>query len=68
MTIVFLTLSIFFDFMNKEALKEAENDQDESTWASDQQKRDYYYDDSHGYEIYRPEDDEDETEEADSAA
>lgn len=51
--------------MDKEALTEAE--QDESTWARDQQKRDYYYDDSHGYEIYRPEDDDEAEEESDSA-
>lgn len=47
--------------MNKETSKiAAEDDSDQSTWAHDQQKRDYYYDDSHGYEIYNPdEDDED---------
>ena len=62
----FLTLSIF-DFMDKEALKEeTERENDESNWAHDQQKHDYYYDDSHGYEIYDPEEDECEEEELDS--
>ncbi|MBC7796354.1 MAG: glycosyltransferase family 9 protein, partial [Pyrinomonadaceae bacterium] len=32
---------------------------DDSTWASDQRKHSYYYDDSHGYEIYNPDDDDD---------
>lgn len=36
----------------------------ESSWSKDQQERSYYYDDSHGYEIYDPEkDDNDEEEE-----
>ena len=25
------------------------------TWAEDQKKHDYYYDDSHGYEVFDPE-------------
>ncbi len=33
----------------------------DSSWARDQRERNYYYDDSTGYEIYNPdEDDEDE--------
>lgn len=31
---------------------------DESAWSEDQQKKSYYYDDSHGYEVYVPDDDE----------
>lgn len=31
----------------------------EDSWAEDQQKKSYYYDDSYGYEIYNP-DEEDE--------
>lgn len=45
---------------------EINEEPDESTWASDQEKHSYYYDDSTGYKIYNPEeddeDDEDETE------
>ncbi len=32
----------------------------ENSWAEDQNKKSYYYDDSYGYEVYDPEDDEDE--------
>jgi hypothetical protein len=32
----------------------------ESTWSKDQQKHDYYYDDSHGYQKYVTEDDSEE--------
>jgi len=28
-------------------------------WANDQKEHDYYYDDSHGYEVYEDEDDDD---------
>ncbi len=30
-----------------------------SLWVEDQQEKSYYYDDSYGYEVYNPEDDED---------
>ena len=33
-----------------------------STWAEDQKNRDYYYDDSHGYVTYDPENDDDDPE------
>jgi hypothetical protein len=32
---------------------------DETSWSEDQKKRGYYYDDACGYEIYEPENDED---------
>lgn len=38
-----------------------ELDHEAETWAEDQQKRGYYYDDAHGYEIYKDEEDEDDT-------
>ena len=39
---------------------EPDESEKEDTWESDQKIRDYYYDDSHGYETYEPElDDED---------
>lgn len=41
-----------------EEFPESENDQ--SNWAHDQQNRSYYYDDSTGYEIYNPDEEEDE--------
>ena len=30
---------------------------DSSTWEADQKRREYYYDDAHGYEKYEPEND-----------
>lgn len=30
----------------------------EDSWEEDQEKREYYYDDAHGYEVYKPEEDE----------
>ena len=38
-------------------LEDAEVEKEDS-WEGDQKKHDYYYDDSHGYETYVPEDDE----------
>lgn len=35
----------------------------EGAWQKDIEKHDYYYDDSHGYEIYNPEDEDEETDE-----
>ena len=32
----------------------------EASWSADQKKRSYYYDDACGYEIYHPDEDEDE--------
>ena len=49
---------------NKPVAKEKPaEEQDTSTWEADQKRREYYYDDAHGYQIYEP--DEDEKEEAD---
>jgi len=31
----------------------------EASWEADQKKREYYYDDSHGYETYEPDKDDD---------
>jgi|GEM_PF-4958727 len=38
------------------------NDTNESTWARDQEAHSYYYDDSANYEIYNPEDDDEDEE------
>ncbi|MDQ4122583.1 MAG: hypothetical protein M3209_14185 [Acidobacteriota bacterium] len=36
---------------------------EEANWEGDQKRRSYYYDDAHGYEVYNPdEDDEEENE------
>ena len=51
-----------FAKMDKEAEKN-EAATDDSTLARDQKQRGYYYDDAHGYEIYKP-DEEDETDDA----
>jgi len=33
----------------------------ETDWSRDQQKKSYYYDDGYGYEIYNPDEDDDDT-------
>lgn len=35
---------------------------DEGAWSRDQREKGYYYDDNHGYEIYNPDEDEEEEE------
>ncbi len=47
--------------MNNESAK-TEDGENPDTWARDQQKLGYYYDDAHGYKIYNPDEDEDEDE------
>lgn len=42
----------------KAADKKEKLDREKSSWSGDQKKREYYYDDAHGYKVYRPEDDE----------
>jgi hypothetical protein len=36
---------------------------DEKSWAEDIEKHDYYYDDSHGYEVYVDDENDEESEE-----
>jgi hypothetical protein len=48
----------------EDAQNDLPEDLDESSWAVDQQKHDYYYDDSHGYEVYNPDEDEEDEKEA----
>ena len=38
---------------------------DKDSWSRDQREKSYYYDDAHGYEIYRPDEEDDEEEETD---
>jgi len=33
---------------------------DESSWGKDIEEKDYYYDDAHGYEVFNPDDEDDE--------
>ncbi len=49
--------------MEKELSKDEEL-RDDSNWSRDIEDREYYYDDSTGYEVYKPED-EDESEDED---
>ncbi len=35
---------------------------DKDSWSRDQREKSYYYDDSYGYEIYNPDEDDDEDE------
>ncbi|CAN5217459.1 hypothetical protein BH20ACI1_BH20ACI1_25890 [soil metagenome] len=39
--------------------KESEN-ADEGNWSKDQREKSYYYDDSYGYEIYNPDEEDEE--------
>ena len=39
---------------------------EEGVWAEDQERRQYYYDDAHGYETYDPDEDADEDDEAEN--
>jgi len=39
--------------------KKPETDE-KGNWSEDQREKSYYYDDAHGYEIYNPDEDEDE--------
>lgn len=53
--------------MNDKTGEQSDETEPEKTWARDQQKRSYYYDDAHGYEIYNPDEDDDEDEEITAA-
>ncbi len=35
---------------------------EKSSWSRDQREKGYYYDDAHGYEIYNPDEDDEEDE------
>ena len=49
----------------QKAMPVVPDEKDRSNWSEDQQTRGYYYDDAHGYEIYNPAEDEDESETGD---
>jgi hypothetical protein len=47
----------------KQKPKTRDNKADDSkkdSWAEAQEKHEYYYDDAHGYEVYKPDKDDDE--------
>ena len=43
----------------KETQPENCDRKDDDNWSKDQREKSYYYDDSYGYEIYNPDEDED---------
>ena len=43
---------------------QVEAEKDEDSWAHEQENRGYYYDDNTGYEVYNPENDDEENGEA----
>lgn len=54
----------FMENQDKEKNPQPEEKGDEANWSHDIENRDYYYDDSTGYEVYRPLEDEDEDEDS----
>jgi len=40
--------------------EEKRENKNEGAWSEDQREKSYYYDDAHGYEIYNPDEDDDE--------
>lgn len=42
----------------REIENEEQSGHDKASWSEDQKKREYYYDDAHGYEVYEPDEDE----------
>jgi len=39
--------------------KEKTDEPEKASWGEDQKTREYYYDDAHGYEVYKPDEDDD---------
>jgi hypothetical protein len=46
----------------KEVQPENCDKKDDDNWSKDQREKSYYYDDSYGYEVYNPDEDEDDDE------
>lgn len=42
----------------REIEKDKHDEGEKASWREDQRKREYYYDDAHGYELYKPGEDE----------
>jgi hypothetical protein len=51
---------------SKATPSESETHKRADDWSTDQETNRYYYDDSHGYEVYREEDDEPESDDSES--
>ena len=48
--------------VEKEISPENDDNEDADNWSKDQREKSYYYDDSYGYEVYNPDEDDDEDE------
>lgn len=46
----------------KENLSENRDRKNDDNWSKDQREKSYYYDDSYGYEVYNPDEDEEDDE------
>ena len=44
----------------REIEKNKNDEREKASWGEDQKAREYYYDDAHGYEVYMPDEDENE--------
>jgi hypothetical protein len=51
----------------KKEQKIANNEPEKASWSKDQQTREYYYDDAHGYEVYTADEEEPDEEEKENA-
>ena len=47
----------------KEVVPERSETKEKGNWSEDQQEKSYYYDDSYGYEVYIPDEEDEENEE-----
>ena len=46
----------------KEIFQKKRENKSDGNWSEDQREKSYYYDDAHGYEIYNPDEEDDEDE------
>lgn len=46
-----------------ETEKDKNDAREKASWSEDQKKHEYYYDDAHGYEVFSPDNDEEDVEE-----
>jgi len=43
----------------REIEKDKHDEPEKASWGEDQRNREYYYDDAHGYEVYKPDEEDD---------